>query len=481
MKRLMAGIFALTAASALWADIPAVTPREPDSEWARSWWPKRFAEKRKLVQAGGAKYVFIGDSITQLFETGSGSEVWARYFGPKGVYPSLNLGYSGDRTEHVLYRIANGELDGYEAELVVLMIGTNNTGHRTLEEEAPADTIIGVKRCVDAIRAKQPKAKVVLCAIFPRDAEVNGPSRVRNAIVNREIRKFADGRHVIWCDINQRFLRPDGHLPAQMMPDRLHPGALGYEIWANALLPYFEGSSAATYPAFVMAGELEGEGVAPLVPQSRFQYDWWLEKIARNRNRIADLKGGEIDIVMMGDSITHYWEIGEGLDESRDIEILEKKYSIMNCGYGGDQVQHLLWRVKNGERDGFRTKLVTVMIGTNNSSGNSPDEIARGIRNLIGEIYRKQPQAKILLTALLPRGKDSSNRNRRVCEAVNKVIETYKNAQTVKWFDFGDRFVNADGTAKLELFDDEILHPSTEGYRVWREALEPVLKDLLGK
>ena len=128
--------------------------------------------------------------------------------------------------------------------------------------------------------------------------------------------------------------------------------------------------------------------VPALAPSTRIQIGkdfsdgWWLEKIAKNRKIISESKG-EIDLVFMGDSITHYWDVGEGEDTSTEIEDLRKTYTILNAGYGGDQVQHLLWRAKNGELDGYKTKLVMLMIGTNNYHGQKPEDIAAGTREVI--------------------------------------------------------------------------------------------------
>ena len=467
----------LLAVGAAEAALRSVTPAMPDAEWTKSWWPKRLAEKQELVKKGGADYVFIGDSITHFFETGAGSKVWARYFGKDAPYPSLNLGFSGDRTEHVLYRLEHGELDGYEAKCVVLMIGTNNTGHHSATEETPGDTILGIKACLDAIRARQPKAKVVLFPIFPRGKTARDPSRLRNDVVNRELYKFTDGRNVFFCDINQQLMRRDGTLPAELFPDALHPAAAGYEIWASAIVPYFSGFAAPVFPAAVPDGEFADEGPATLWPRTRITEDWWVKKFARNRGRISEC-GGAYDIVMLGDSITHYWEVGEGQDDSNDIEILEKKWKILNCGYGGDQIQNLLWRVRNGELDGYVAKVVTLMIGTNNC-GDGAESIVVGVRNVIDEIRRKQPKAKILLLGYLPLGEKIDDYRRVRLDSVRGAIKGMADSRTVFWFDCSGKFLNADGTTKKELLDFEYIHPSTEGYRVWREALEPELEKLL--
>ena len=218
-------------------DVRAVTP-VPQSRDPDNWWMKRFAEKQRLVEAGGSQVVFIGDSITHFWES-TGRVYWERFFAGE-PYKSLNLGMGGDRTEHVLWRIDHGELDGYEAKVVVLMIGTNNTGQFTEKKEPVGNTVIGIRTVLDRIRTKQPKAKIVLCAIFPRGRDATDDNRRRNNMVNGRVRCFADGKNIFWCDLNDQFLKADGTLPAEMFPDGLHPNYAGYKIWAKAVLPYIQ-------------------------------------------------------------------------------------------------------------------------------------------------------------------------------------------------------------------------------------------------
>ena len=231
--------FAALLASVSFGGIRAVTPDMYGGD-TNAWQLARHAGFLKNIQTNGdAKVVFIGDSITHYWET-SGKLQWQKYFSD-GELKAINLGVSADRTEHVLWRIgAGGELDGYEAKAVVLMIGTNNAGHFPREKEPVMDTVLGVREILRTIRAKQPQAKIVLCAIFPRGAKPDDPNRKRNEAVNRRIRAFADGKDVLWLDFNGQFLTSDGELTREMAPDLLHPGAQGYELWFKALKPYLD-------------------------------------------------------------------------------------------------------------------------------------------------------------------------------------------------------------------------------------------------
>src|SRR6056300_1553569 len=115
----------------------------------------------------------------------------------------------------------------------MLMIGTNNTGHR---KDPPQASAAGVKRILERIEAKSPQTKVLLLAIFPRAADKNDPQRINNDKTNALLAKLADDR-VTYLDINERFLMPDGTLSKEIMPDLLHPKQKGYAIWAEAIEP----------------------------------------------------------------------------------------------------------------------------------------------------------------------------------------------------------------------------------------------------
>ena len=487
VRDVVIGCLAAAVAAPVFAEIRAVTPAAPDSDWAKRWWPKKFdAKAKELKEKGGSAVIFLGDSITDLWEDSwRGKSVWDATFAAE-PYRAIDLGFSGDRTEHVLYRIAHGEFDGYRAKAIVLMIGTNNAWHRPFSEEPPIDTVVGVKRILEALRAKQPDARVILHPIFPCSDK---QQRLRNETVNRELVKFADGRHVVWCDISDQFTLPDGTVSKEVLYDGTHPGAFGYVLWANALKPTLDACLAAKPGEWVASRFAQhlspwqyaaGE-VPALTPSTRislgkdFSDGWWLEKIARNRRIISESKG-EIDLVFMGDSITHYWDVGEGEDTSTEIEDLRKTYTILNAGYGGDQVQHLLWRAKNGELDGYKTKLVMLMIGTNNCHGQKPEDIAAGTREVIRVIREKQPQAKILLLPIFPRGAKYDDRAYALGRAVNEILAKDDFGPEVIRFSFADKLVDANGVTRPELFDQERLHLTDAGYVIWRKAVEPFFK-----
>ena len=368
-KIVLAGALSLGVMSSF-AAIRAVTPTAWDGN-PNCWQMKRHNEKMVAVTNGGAKVVFIGDSITHGWE-GAGKAQWAKYFA-SGKYKALNLGTSADRTEHVLWRITEGrELDGYEAKVILLMIGTNNTGHFPFDKEPPVDTVLGIAEILKVIAEKQPNARTILTSIFPRGEGANDARRLRNDVVNKEIAKFADGKKVIWCDFSDKFLDANGRLSRELFPDLLHPNGLGYEIWASAVIPLIDRALSASPDESIPSawpssptGYEYGKAVAAMSLRGN---NYWPKRYLEKRNEIVDNGEVEYDVVMVGDSITHRWEREGG--EGRELFAeLKKTYRILNLGYGGDRTSHAVWRLANGELEGYKAKLFQVMIGTNNRDG----------------------------------------------------------------------------------------------------------------
>lgn len=212
---------------------PEGTGLDDPADAVYGWWPARAAQKRRAIArlSGRVDVVFVGDSITHYFgdDNGRGQKVWREM---EKEFSLLDLGYSGQRTENMIWRMTHGELDGYEAKAVTVLAGTNN-------RNPPADIARGIRRLVEVIRERQPKAKVFLMAVFPRGEKPDDPNRVRLAEVNRLIRRIADGTDVIWCDIGARMLSSDGTLSRETCYDFLHPTEKGYSIWRDEMVPRF--------------------------------------------------------------------------------------------------------------------------------------------------------------------------------------------------------------------------------------------------
>lgn len=211
--------------------VKAITPEVQTAAWAQSWWMPRHEDKLKaLKEQDQIDLLMIGDSITHGWEN-AGKSVWDEFYKSRNAF---NIGFSGDRTEQVLWRFEHGAIDGISPKCAVVMIGTNNTGHR---QDPAEETAAGVKAIVDMLGQKLPKTKVLLLAVFPRGAKPDDPLRKLNSSINEKISKFDDGQRVFYLNINKTFLTDDGTLTREVMPDLLHPRQKGYKMWAEAMEP----------------------------------------------------------------------------------------------------------------------------------------------------------------------------------------------------------------------------------------------------
>lgn len=192
-------------------------------------WLARHEGFVKQAQAGGIDLLFMGDSITDGWR-GRGQSVWQKYY---GNLHAANFGIGGDQTQHVLWRLDHGEVDGIKPKVTVLMIGTNNTGGRNKTQEI----VEGVTAIVKELRHRMKKSKVLLLAIFPRAEKPDAAQRQQIREVNLQLAQLDDGKWVKFLDIGPKFLQPDGTLTRDIMPDFLHPNQKGYQIWADAMEP----------------------------------------------------------------------------------------------------------------------------------------------------------------------------------------------------------------------------------------------------
>ena len=193
---------------------------------------------------------------------------------------------------------------------------------------------------------------------------------------------------------------------------------------------------------------------------------------------VAIAKKGEAQVVFLGDSITAGWNGQKDLFEKEYAQ-----YKAANFGIGGDRVQHVLWRVENGEFEGIKPKAVVLMIGTNNSgtAENSPEQIAAGIKNIVEAIHKRTPDAKILLLAIFPRGEKEDpkgNPGRAKNQAVNAIIAKLDDGKKVHFFDIGAKFLKPDGTLTVEIMKDR-LHLTAAGYQIEADAIREKLASLV--
>lgn len=205
-------------------------------------WTGRHEAIKAAVAKGGSDLIFVGDSITHGWDTtGPGTKIWQQLYAP---FNAINMGFGGDKTEHVLWRFDDGELDGISPKAAVVMIGTNNWKANTYEEIAE-----GVEAVCLRLRAKLPRTKILLLGIFPRVS--SDPWASANVVMaNSVIERLDDGKWIHFLDIGKAFRDKKGRLPEAIMPDGLHPNEAGYEIWAEAIRPKLSGLMGVELPRY---------------------------------------------------------------------------------------------------------------------------------------------------------------------------------------------------------------------------------------
>ena len=235
---------------------------------------------------------------------------------------------------------------------------------------------------------------------------------------------------------------------------------------------------------------------APVPPSEQSPYwagpGYWDR---RHAAKLAEIAAGprEYDCVFVGDSIVHNWE---GWSDPADVAVVTAAHEtgllafpngpgravwdemrgtsrLLNLGVGGDRTQNVLWRLDHGEMDGYRTRFVSLMIGTNNDD-DPPEDRAEGIRAILAKMARRLPDATILLHPIFPRGAAPDDPCRVSRERTNAVIRRFADGGRVVWLDFNARFLQPDGTLPAAMMPD-FLHPLEEGYRIWADALRPFL------
>jgi len=216
---------------------------------------------------------------------------------------------------------------------------------------------------------------------------------------------------------------------------------------------------------------LERPKPVTIVPVNRNGRGGWS---ARNNKMNKRVSKGRVDLVFIGDSITHGWE-------SRGKKVWKNFYArrnAVNLGIGGDRTQHVLWRLQNGNLKGISPKLAVVMIGTNNAGSDSPEDIATGVKAIVTCIEERCPTTKILILAIFPRGKNNQDKKRVVNQKANEIIKTFANNITISYMNINDKFLSKDGTLSRNIMSD-LLHPNAKGYQIWAEAIEKKVAQLM--
>ena len=208
-----------------------------------------------------------------------------------------------------------------------------------------------------------------------------------------------------------------------------------------------------------------------------------------HQDLLAKRGKGRIDLYFTGDSITRRW----GAAEPRYSALLAHwrqsfhGWNAANFAWGGDRTQNILWRLDNGELDGVSPRVIVVMAGTNNLSGNiaadQQDAIAaditRGIAAILDRCRRLAPEARIVLMGITPRNDNPSYRP--VIERINAGLAKMADGSRIRFIDISGALTDANGRLLPGMTDADNLHLALPGYQVWIKALRPVLVEWLGQ
>lgn len=424
---------------------PAVIPQKHDFPYVQDiehWIAYKIRNDRRF----DIDLMFIGDSITECWR-GAGKDVWEEYYGNR---LALNFGVSGDTTGNVLWRLENLKADRLAPKVVVIMIGTNNP-------TMPEQTADGIDAIVRWCRSHYPEAKIILHDIFPKGKSCDDPQRQTIMAVN----KILDERYpagetadspIVRIDLADKFLSVDKTLPVEMFSDFVHPNADGYKIWAEAIEPEIEKTLGP-----IPSDPPEARGTPREMP--RFNA----------KNEI--LKQGNVDVLMIGDSITHNWE-GEGAEVWNRIF---DGVTAVNLGTGWDRTENVIWRLEHYDFSNVHPGKAFILIGINNSGASTPEHIARGVVRICEILREKFPDMAIYVQRVFPWGSDSDEGNVK-CDAINaQICLQLADRDDVTILDLNDEFLYPDGRFRADLYRPDRVHLLPEGYERWGERLKPYL------
>ncbi len=454
----------------------------PRDRLGEQWWADRHKSVVALAQSQkDAQLLLIGDSITNNYDKAKLPDenflpTWKQFYEPR---KALNLGFSGDTTANVLWRLDHGEVDGLHPKVAVVLIGTNNTGHA---QQTAEQTEVGIDAVIAKLEQRLPETRIMLLGILP-SALSDGKSAA-DAMVNSYLANaYGENPRVTYLDIGSIFYKDnalneaifyDPRLPQPGKP--LHPDTRGQRMMAEAIEPTLAKLMGDT-PALPLTAMTDIN--TALIPVPRLEqdlYDWY----ARHHAELELVKRMNPKVVMIGDSITHFWGGAPDATVVNGAAAWHKLFetsAVLNMGFGWDRTQNVLWRLRQGELGSLSPRWIVLNIGTNNlattpnARANSPEEIAAGVIGICNELKARSPQSHIILMAIFPRGAKPDSRFRVPIEKTNRLLQShFQGDAAVSFLDIGAQLLAPDGTLPAALMPDGT-HPSDAGYQIWADAL----------
>lgn len=459
---------------------PATIPTDLSNQ---PWWAARH---KAAVEAAHShpdtQLLLIGDSITNNYDKAKLPDenfqpVWKQFYEPR---KALNLGFSGDTTAHVLWRLNHGEVDGLHPKVAVVLIGTNNTSQ--YNNHTAEQTEAGIDAVISELENRLPGTKILLLSILPSD--ISEDKTKRDRVVNAYLATcYSENPRVTYLDISSIFYK-NGVLNTAIFYDprlpqhskSLHPDTVGQRMMAEAIEPTLAHLMGEEPRMPLTAMTDINTALIPVPKLEMDSYDWY----ARHHAELEIQKKVKPQVVLIGDSITHFWggsPIGIEVNGPIAWQHAFGDMPVINMGFGWDRTQNVLWRLRQGEFQGLTPKWVVLMIGTNNLTGtenarsNTPEEIVEGIDAICREVHKSSPDSRIILMAILPRGEAPGSSLRAPIQKTNRLLSLrFSNDSSVTYLDIGAGFLQSDGSLPRSMMPDST-HPSDAGYQIWADAL----------
>ena len=266
---------------------------------------------------------------------------------------------------------------------------------------------------------------------------------------------------------------PPAEVPAAVvMPRPSEAEVAQAQSLLSSFMESLDGADEALFDAYPYLLEVTPPGPnSAIIPNLNPRFE------ARHQANLEVARAGDIDILFMGDSITDWWRTESGRYAGKPVfDEYFGDMKVANFGIAGDTTQGVLYRLQNGEGEGFSPKAIMLMIGTNNARANLAGEIAEGVGAVVLSLQEHFPEAKILLLGIFPRSTPDDPLREQLAQ-VNSVISRLHDGERVFYRDIGDIFLDSEGVISTDIMSDG-LHPTTRGYRLWAEAINDTLADL---
>lgn len=396
--------------------------------------------------------VIYGTSIAQGACASRPGMIWGNIINRKLQHPVINLGFSGNgRLESELFDL----LTEIDAKLFIIDNMPNMTNDRTslIYEQATA----GIRK----LREKS-DAPILL-------VEHNGYGNELSSLeaensyrkTNIELRKAYKDLQAEGIKNLYYLTKEEIGFHQDAMVEGVHPSDLGMQIYADAYISKIKE---------ILKEDCDKRTVFVPCTQNRDPYNWKQrhEKVLKLNKEKAP------QILMIGNSITHYWGGEPTARLVRDEDSWKKLFkgkTVRNLGFGYDRIENALWRIYHEELDGYDAEKIFLLMGTNNLEKNSDDEIIDGINELVRAVRHRQPKAKIYVVGILPRAWQELR-----VSTLNKILRTRLLTDEATFIDLSAELTLPNGNIINELFSDG-LHPNKQGYQRIAKALEKVIKE----